>query len=157
MQYKKGDLLKASESIIAHGCNCQGVMGAGVAKQIKNKYPKAYKKYKEYTPDNGLIGKIQPVLISNETLKIVINCFSQVYYGGRHKEFNYSKFKVIVKKIARYIYSFGGGGGDNYNVAIPRIGAGRGKGDWDIIESILKEYESGGSSDGGFEFIVYTL
>lgn len=33
----KGDLLKAEETFIAHQVNCKGVMGAGVAKQIKNK------------------------------------------------------------------------------------------------------------------------
>jgi O-acetyl-ADP-ribose deacetylase (regulator of RNase III) len=27
---------------IAHSCNCQNVMGAGIAKQIKDRYPQAY-------------------------------------------------------------------------------------------------------------------
>ena len=31
----KGNLLKAKEFIIGHQVNCKGVMGAGVAKQIK--------------------------------------------------------------------------------------------------------------------------
>ncbi len=33
--YKQGDLMKASETYIAHGCNAQGVMGSGVAKAIR--------------------------------------------------------------------------------------------------------------------------
>ena len=36
IQYKKGDLLSVTKGIIAHGCNAQGVMGSGVALQIKN-------------------------------------------------------------------------------------------------------------------------
>ena len=27
---------------IAHSCNCQNVMGAGIAKQIKDRYPQAF-------------------------------------------------------------------------------------------------------------------
>lgn len=38
----KLNLLDISHGIIAHGCNAQGVMGAGVAKQIKIKYPTAF-------------------------------------------------------------------------------------------------------------------
>ena len=33
---KRGDLLNAKENIIAHQVNCKGVMGAGIAKLIKN-------------------------------------------------------------------------------------------------------------------------
>lgn len=42
----KGDLLdlfdKGEFTNIIHGANCRKVMGAGIAKQIKQKYPEAY-------------------------------------------------------------------------------------------------------------------
>jgi len=42
----KGDLLdlfdKGEFNVIAHGANCCSVMGAGIALQIKKKFPKAY-------------------------------------------------------------------------------------------------------------------
>jgi O-acetyl-ADP-ribose deacetylase (regulator of RNase III) len=31
---------------LAHGCNCQGSMGAGVAKQMKANYPKMFEEYR---------------------------------------------------------------------------------------------------------------
>lgn len=31
----------------AHGCNCAGAMGKGIAAQFKNKYPDMYKQYNE--------------------------------------------------------------------------------------------------------------
>ncbi|WP_411668007.1 hypothetical protein [Bacillus subtilis] len=34
----QGDLLEAKENIIAHQVNCKGVMGSGIALQIKKKY-----------------------------------------------------------------------------------------------------------------------
>ena len=52
--YKKGDLLTTDADIIVHGCNCQGVMGSGVAKQIKEKFPNAYTIYKQREEEIGL-------------------------------------------------------------------------------------------------------
>ena len=39
LKYFHGDLLQASVDIIAHGCNCQQIMGAGIAKYISQIYP----------------------------------------------------------------------------------------------------------------------
>ena len=32
IEYRKGNLLDVTSGLIAHGVNCQGVMGSGVAK-----------------------------------------------------------------------------------------------------------------------------
>ena len=36
---KSGDILKATENIICHQCNTQGIFGGGLAYQIKGTYP----------------------------------------------------------------------------------------------------------------------
>ena len=41
-----GDLLKADLSIIVHQTNCLGIMGAGIAKSIKNKWNNVFIQYK---------------------------------------------------------------------------------------------------------------
>ncbi|WP_370956757.1 hypothetical protein AB3239_10910 [Bacillus subtilis] len=41
----KGNILDASEDIIVQQVNCKGVMGAGLAKAILNKYPNVKKEY----------------------------------------------------------------------------------------------------------------
>lgn len=38
--YYNGDILKSKADIICQQVNCKGAMGAGLAKQIKEKYPK---------------------------------------------------------------------------------------------------------------------
>lgn len=45
LNVKQGDLLAVNTGCIIHGCNAQGVMGAGVALAFKNKYPAAYTRY----------------------------------------------------------------------------------------------------------------
>ena len=45
-----GDLLVAQEElnldVICHQVNCQGVMGSGIAKQIRDTYPIVFENYK---------------------------------------------------------------------------------------------------------------
>lgn len=55
IQIVNGDLLEASEDILGHQVNCQGVMGSGIAKILRDRYPNLYPEYKkycdQYTPD----------------------------------------------------------------------------------------------------------
>ena len=41
----EGNLFNTKANIICHQCNCQGIMGSGVALEVKNRYPKVYESY----------------------------------------------------------------------------------------------------------------
>ena len=51
---RKGDLLRSDVAIIAHQVNCQGVMGAGVARQIRHRILTAeqYRAYQQLCRKN---------------------------------------------------------------------------------------------------------
>jgi O-acetyl-ADP-ribose deacetylase (regulator of RNase III) len=55
MDQTKGNVLDVAEGIIAHGCNALGVMGAGIAKQVKQRYPEAFRVYKQAERESGLV------------------------------------------------------------------------------------------------------
>ena len=73
MRYVKGNILDSDADAILHQVNCQGVMGAGLAKQIRGRYPNVYEKYKNACVNDKrecktlgvshsmLLGKIQVV------------------------------------------------------------------------------------------------
>ena len=42
-----GNLFDSKAQIICHQCNCQGVMGSGVAAEVKRRYPHVYKAYRK--------------------------------------------------------------------------------------------------------------
>ena len=42
-----GDLFTTDARFIVHQVNCKGVMGSGVAKQVRNKYPHVFVEYKK--------------------------------------------------------------------------------------------------------------
>jgi len=43
--WAEGDLFTCGISAIAHGVNCRGVMGAGIAVQFRRRYPDMYESY----------------------------------------------------------------------------------------------------------------
>ena len=46
VKYVNGDIFDTDCDIIVHQTNCQGVMGHGIALQVKEKYPSVYERYK---------------------------------------------------------------------------------------------------------------
>ena len=46
----KGNLLNASEDIIAHQVNCQKKMNSGVAKAIREEWPNVFDRYCQTNP-----------------------------------------------------------------------------------------------------------
>lgn len=129
------NILTAKEDIIIHQVNCKGVMGAGLAKAIKEKYPLCYQKYREVCANNKpneLLGKNQILKMSDG--KIIINMFSQLNYGTDKKHTQYDTLKECLYKV--YIYAKVNG----LTVAIPyKLGCGLAGGSWPIVSNIINK------------------
>lgn len=150
VKIKKGNILCASENIIAHQVNCQGKMGSGVASAIKTKYPEVYKEYnklcKSMSPES-LLGIYQIVNVDG---KKIINMFSQLNYGYDGNRYtNYIYFTMCFSLVLRKFNNT-----KNNDIAIPyKIGCYRGGGDW---ESILKYIELVAQDYSG-DVIIYKI
>ena len=146
IQYRKGDLLSVQEGIIAHGVNCQGVMGSGVALAIRRKYPEAYLSYIEYIENfqnlysdqefetKSLLGCMQITHTENENL-FIANCFTQDFYGTDRRHVNYEAVAQSFSELELYTYLG--------TLHIPKIGAGLAGGDWKVIEAIINSVYDG--------------
>lgn len=141
IEYVKGDLFTTSIKTIVHGCNAQGVMGSGIAKIIRDKYPKAYTRYRSvYEQHNHLkLGDIIAVPCGDrvndpENFKVIINAITQEFYGKDGKRYvSYDAIAESMEKINQFYEVYG-----ISEVAMPQIGAGLGGGDWKVIESIIE-------------------
>lgn len=131
--YKKGDLLEAPEDIIAHGVNCMGAFGSGVAGAVAKKYPKARQYYFDKFEERGWnLGDVQFVPQWND--KIIANCATQKEYlprGVLHA--NYVAIELVMKCVKDC------GKAINKSIAIPKIGCGLAGGDWNIVKAILED------------------
>ena len=130
----EGNLLEAKEQYICHQVNCQGVMGSGVALQIKNKYPQAYEDYKtlcklkDCENKGNLLGYTQYIRISEN--KCIINLFGQDKYGYSKRQTNYIALIMAITDVLDNV---------DEDIAIPyNMGCDRGGGDWDKLYFILE-------------------
>lgn len=137
INYIKGDLLSVTEGIIVHGCNAQGVMGSGVALAVRQKYPKAYERYKEET-QRGFLGLGDVQLVEVKQNLCIANAITQEFYGREKKL--YISYEAI-RECFTTVFEVARGTKVSY-VSIPKIGAGLGGGDWEVILGIIKESAS---------------
>jgi len=158
---QKGNILDALKDdrigAIAHGVNCSGGFGSGIAGQIAQQYPEvreAYlKKYNDgkiYSPYGWFLGDIQPVKVQVEQppfviggppranhkpyyeTKYIINCATQKNYGSDGTQYvDYGAIRDCIQSLKLF-------SNNNFsNLAIPKIGTGLGGGDWETIENII--------------------
>lgn len=136
--YQKGNLLDVQSGIIAHGCNTLGVMGAGVALAVKNKYPKVFEYYEALCmtsdPDT-LIGQNQIVRVSPD-LEIA-NCFTQKSFGISRSSDKQVSYDAVADCFNDLYYKYRS---EDITINIPKIGSGLGGGKWSVIEAIINEY-----------------
>ncbi|EMR6009163.1 macro domain-containing protein, partial [Escherichia coli] len=119
--------------IIAHGCNAQGKMGSGFAKELRNRYPMAYDDYKAYEKERGFLrtGQISYSLVSNDL--IIANCITQQYYGNDGKKYvSYDAVDDVFKQL-NYLCNVE----RSIHVHFPKIGADLGGGNWNVIKEII--------------------
>lgn len=146
IQIIEGNLFDTTASIIAHQVNCVGIMGSGVAKQIKKLYPRVFEQYQALCYGNcpgTLLGIAQPCyLFSNSNIesehKIIINLFGQ-------KEFGYDKQYTDISALSQALHGlkYFMVGRTEQRIALPyKIGCGRGGANWEkevypMIQSVF--------------------
>ena len=148
IRYEQGDFVEGWPAWLLHGCNAQGVMGSGAAKAIRSKYPSAYDVYRlQYNKGVQQLGTV--TLATQPDGRIVFNGITQQYYGRDKKVYvSYNALREVVQAVDWYAKEHGEG---KIYVGMPKIGAGLGGGDWEIISKIIEEESK------HFTAVVYEL
>lgn len=130
----KGNLLDATETIIAHQVNCQKKMNSDVAKAIRDKYPNVFDIFQQTEPQLGMTHFIN--MLSEDEGVCIANMYAQDTYGYDGKQYtNYDAFKECCERIVDMCKC-----NPEYSVAMPyKIASDRGGADWDKIMDILLE------------------
>ena len=147
IRHIKCNIFESGADIICHQVNCQGVMGSGLAKQVREKYPKVYEEYLKWCREKSpkeLLGKTQLVTLrhpwednpNNEPMGI-INIFGQLNYGYSGNCYtDYDALKHSFKIIHDFVHL------DNTQpvLAFPyKLGCVRGGGQWEIVYQMIEE------------------
>lgn len=119
-----------------------GVMGSGVAKQIRVVWPDIYRRYKELCISNlpeSLLGYAQVISVIGKC-RYVCNLFGQLNYGRDGAQ--YTSLPALRKACESAI----GHAQPDSTFAMPyRIGCGLGGGDWgevmDMLTDVFKNHD----------------
>ena len=128
------DILNVKHGIICHQVNCKGKMGAGLALDIRKKWPIVYENYMNAFKEGKLF--LGNVIISTIVYSrlYVGNICGQYYYGRKGKYTVYTAIRSGLKYINKISWNKG------LTVYIPKnMGCGLAGGDWSIVYKIIEE------------------
>lgn len=124
------NILTVTSGVICHQVNLRGVMGGGLALQVRDKWPELFGAYKSEC-ENGVhgLGSVSFVEVSDGLF--VANLFAQSNFG---RDGRYTDYKALRECLTR-VSEFG-----VRPVYLPfGIGCGLGGGDWNVVYGIIEE------------------
>ena len=123
-------------AILAQQVNTKGVMGAGLALQIRDKWPIVYK---HYTGDTPQLGQCQIVEIYGEGI-LVANLAGQRGYGTG-KQTNYGGLSDALNFLRKYRDDRYAWSGQLIPTYFPYgMGCGLAGGDWKVVSELIEYY-----------------
>ena len=134
IKHIKCDIFESGADIICHQVNCQGVMGSGVAKQVREKFPKNYEGYclmcKEMKPSE-LLGLVYCCKVRDKF--VITNLFAQENFGYDGK--CYTDYNALLKGLQTIANRH-----KKETIAIPYLmGCHRGGGDWNVVYKMIED------------------
>ncbi|MDC7249835.1 MAG: hypothetical protein PQJ49_07975 [Sphaerochaetaceae bacterium] len=145
----KGDLIKLAKEgkfdVIAHGCNCQCMMGAGIAVLMRENF-NAHKfelEHISHRADINKLGQIDFNTVNRQTGNvirnwnsfealyeglIVVNAYTQ-FHGGANLD--YEALQLCLRKMNAMF--------KGQRIGLPMIGCGIAGGDWNRVRHMIRQ------------------
>ena len=160
MTYKEieGNIFNVGAQVIVHQVNCMGIMGSGVAKQVRDRFPNVYLSYLHTvkTLNHDCLGGC--LVIDSEIAGLrIANLFGQYYYRGYKADELYvfdefwkkpelSKEDGLPVRFTNYEAFWNGLTRlkdelkpEEVRIAFPyNIGSDRGGANWNVIREMIK-------------------
>ena len=131
IQYTIGNIFNSPAQTIVNPVNTVGVMGAGLAKQFKDRYPNMFTKYKSAC-DNKLFDVGKLMLIHEQDHMVLL------FPTKRHFAYQ-SQLGYIEAGLKRFAHIYKEKG--IQSIAFPRLGCGLGGLDWEQqVKPIMEKY-----------------
>ena len=139
---KQENLMQTNAWIVAHQVNCKGVMGAGVAKQIRNQLltKSQYHSYQNFCNEHStgfLLGKVLYFALENSSgPQVLANLFAEDTPTGMVLDTDYNALYRSLFNLFDYAMNHS----EKKTIAIPAyLGCGLAGGDWNhVFSNIIK-------------------
>ena len=113
--------------------NCVGVMGKGLALEFKKRYPNDYFEKYKYMCDNNLLfpGELHLWKTNINYPKYIINFATKFHWK---EPSNYLYIRTGLRNLKNIIFCY-----EILSVAIPKIGCGLGRLNWNEVKKIIEQ------------------
>ncbi|MEM6956329.1 MAG: macro domain-containing protein [Myxococcota bacterium] len=129
IQFKDGDLFATpSLKAFAHGCNCAGSMGKGIAVAFRKRWPRMFAEYKRRCA-SGAFG-LGDVFLWQEADESVFNLGTQTHWRAK------ATMDTVETSLTSMLALAETAGVEE--IALPRVGAGLGGLRWDDVRALLE-------------------
>ncbi|MBR3244543.1 MAG: macro domain-containing protein [Parasporobacterium sp.] len=130
IKYIVGDIFESPAQVVVNTVNTVGVMGKGIAKEYKTRYPEMFQLYQQACKTKRLsIGKL---MLWYGDDRWVLNFPTKEHWRGK------SKIEYIEKGLQEFCDKYA-----DYNivsVAFPKLGCGNGGLDWKDVKKLMEKY-----------------
>ncbi|MEU1781792.1 macro domain-containing protein [Streptomyces abikoensis] len=128
MESRIGDLFEVDDvDALAHGCNCAGVMGRGIAVEFKRRWPQMFEEYKVRCKSGELtLGGCFPWMAGD---RWIYNLGTQSHWRSS------AEISAVVSSVDRMLNHAESHG--VRRIAMPRVAAGLGGLNWGEVEAAL--------------------
>ena len=130
VKYYRGDLFADKRVInFAHGCNCAGAMGKGIALQFKKTWPQMYLEYKKMCSNGDFV--LGDVFVWEDHPHKIFNL-------GTQKSWRTKATLNAVESSLKAMLKSAEDMGVNH-IALPQIGAGLGGLKWIDVKAVINK------------------
>jgi O-acetyl-ADP-ribose deacetylase (regulator of RNase III) len=140
ISFIEGNIFHTDMQTIAITVNCKGVMGKGIALDMKTKAPEAYEEYRNLC-ENGEIKIGQPVIYDKEL--DVLNGKKLLFFPTKNHWKNKSDLLEIRRGLEWFVEHYENM--DIESIAFPALGCGNGGLSWSgvkpLMEKLLKDLD----------------
>lgn len=136
-EFLKADLFIAPGNVFAHGCNAYGVMGSGIAKTIKDRFPNVYETYRNHYLEHGLRpADVIPAYMmeTEDDPRIMLNLITQIEPGPNAR---YEFLAESLQRAVDYCAKLG-----EEHLSIPAIGCGIGGLELIELDAALRDLDT---------------
>lgn len=127
IRFVTGDMFASKPAAIAHGCNCAGAMGAGIAVEFRTRWETMYQVYADRCRAGTF--RLGDVMVWTTPDQTIFNLGTQKTWRDK-ADIRYVEFAIIrMLKIANLL-NIG-------EVVMPRIGAGLGGLSWTEVRDLM--------------------
>jgi O-acetyl-ADP-ribose deacetylase (regulator of RNase III) len=131
------DIFDSNAQALVNPVNCVGVMGSGLAKEFKRRFPECFDSYLERCKTNDPIKKLCPGMVQVVEIekkrvptKYVINFPTKDHYRAKSKS---AFIEAGLEDLVRVVSAL-----KICSLAIPKLGCGLGGLDWQVVKPLME-------------------